>query len=71
MTTKAQEKIEKLLSQRETEVIRLIALGTSRADIATKLEISVLTYDEHRKNIKNKLGLKSNADWARTLTAFF
>ena len=70
MTTTAQKKIERILSCREVEILKLIALGTSRSNIAEQLDISVFTYDEHRKNIKNKLGLKSHADWAKVLIPF-
>ncbi len=70
MITTRQKEIENLLSSRELEIFRLMALGKARAQIAGDLKISVLTYDEHRKNIRNKLGLQSNADWARALIPF-
>lgn len=47
-----------------------MALGSSRSEISNHLTISVLTYDEHRKNIRNKLGLNSHADWAKVLVPF-
>ena len=47
--------VEKILSQRELEILRLMALGSSRSEISNHLTISVLTYDEHRKNIRNNL----------------
>lgn len=70
MTTIAQDKVENALSKREFEIFKLIALGKARAEIAEDLNISVFTYDEHRKNIKNKLGLQSYTDWARALIPF-
>lgn len=47
------------LSQREIEVIRLIALGHSNREIGDELHISVHTVISHRKNITSKLGIKS------------
>jgi len=47
------------LSQREIEVIRLIAFGHSNKEIAEKLSISIHTVISHRKNITVKLGIKS------------
>jgi DNA-binding NarL/FixJ family response regulator len=62
--------IEDKLSTRELEVLTALAHGYSRKAISEKLSISVLTYDEHRKNIKIKLGLNSQADWASVLVLF-
>jgi DNA-binding NarL/FixJ family response regulator len=62
--------IEDKLSTREIEVLTALAQGYSRKAISEKLSISVLTYDEHRKNIKIKLGLNSQADWASVLVLF-
>ncbi|KYG78443.1 MULTISPECIES: helix-turn-helix transcriptional regulator [Roseivirga] len=73
MTNKIQTKKKEILnalSVREIEILQHMAKGNSRSDIASTLSISVLTYDEHRKNIRNKLGLQSNADWAMVLMAF-
>ncbi|QSE96205.1 helix-turn-helix transcriptional regulator [Fulvivirga lutea] len=47
------------LSNRELEVIQLIAKGYRTADIADELFISVHTVNSHRKNILKKLRLKS------------
>ena len=69
-TTINKNLIEDLLSARELEILMCMACGQSRSTIAEQLSISVLTYDEHRKNIRNKLGLQSNADWARALMPF-
>lgn len=62
--------IKSKLSNREMEVLVSLAHGHSRKAISEKLSISVLTYDEHRKNIKIKLGLNSQADWASALVLF-
>jgi two-component system, NarL family, response regulator NreC len=50
------------LSERETDVLRLIALGHTNAAIAEKLFISVRTVETHRAHIQQKLGVTSRAD---------
>ncbi len=55
------------LSPREKEIIRLISQGVRREEIAKKLTISKFTYDGHRKNIRNKLSIKNQADWVQVL----
>ena len=47
------------LSQREIEVLCLIAQGHLNKEIADKLNISINTVLSHRKNITSKLGIKS------------
>lgn len=47
------------LTGREKEVLRLIALGHTNKTIADKLFISAHTVISHRKNITEKLGIKS------------
>ncbi|MCR9251495.1 MAG: helix-turn-helix transcriptional regulator [bacterium] len=56
-----------LLSAREMEVLKLIACGKSREEISLEMEISKLTYDSYRKAIRNKLQIKSQADWAKII----
>jgi two-component system response regulator NreC len=50
------------LSGREMEVLRLIALGHTQADISEQLHISVRTVESHRAHIHQKLGLRTRAD---------
>lgn len=47
------------LSPRETDVLRLIALGLLNKEIASRLGISITTVISHRKNIVEKLGIRS------------
>ncbi|WP_421978506.1 LuxR C-terminal-related transcriptional regulator [Roseivirga seohaensis] len=47
------------LSEREKEVVKLIAAGNSSSEIADILSISIHTVNSHRKNILKKLKLKS------------
>jgi two-component system response regulator NreC len=53
------------LSEREVEVLRMIALGHTNADIAEKLYLSVRTVETHRAHIQQKLRLASRADLVR------
>ena len=45
------------LSEREAEVIRLIASGHSNKEIAARLTLSVKTVEAHKANATGKLGL--------------
>jgi two-component system response regulator NreC len=53
------------LSDREREVLRLLALGHTNQEIAASLYISVRTAETHRAHIMQKLGLQSRADLVR------
>ena len=50
---------QKILSDREIEVMSLIVQGYINKEIADKLNIGVSTVITHRKNIMEKLGMKS------------
>jgi len=50
---------QKILSDREIEVMSLIAQGLINKEIADRLNIGLSTVITHRKNIMDKLGLKS------------
>jgi len=50
------------LSEREKEILALIAMGYSNKDIAEKLVISVKTVETHKSNLMEKLGLKTRPD---------
>ncbi|PID88221.1 MAG: hypothetical protein CSB06_01940 [Bacteroidia bacterium] len=47
------------LSQRETEVLKLVAMGKTNKEIAHELFISVHTVITHRKHITKKLDIKT------------
>jgi DNA-binding NarL/FixJ family response regulator len=49
------------LSNREIEIIRLVAKGMSNKEIAEKIFLSVHTITTHRKNIMSKLGVNNTA----------
>ena len=50
------------LSEREVDVLRLIALGHTNAEIAEKLYLSVRTVETHRAHIQQKLRLTTRAE---------
>ena len=54
-----------LITDREREVLTLIALGHTTPEIARKLHISEKTVETHRAHISNKLGLRTRADLVR------
>lgn len=53
------------LSEREVEVLRMIALGHTNAEIAEQLYLSVRTVETHRAHIQQKLRLGSRAELVR------
>jgi DNA-binding NarL/FixJ family response regulator len=55
----------KEMSERETEVLRLIALGHSNKEIAARLDLSVKTVEVHKANAMRKLGITSRIDIVR------
>ena len=53
------------LTEREVEVLRLIALGHTNAEIASQLYLSVRTVESHRAHIQQKLGRSTRAELVR------
>ncbi len=53
------------LSEREVEVLRMIALGHTNAEIAERLYLSIRTVESHRSHIQQKLRRSSRADLVR------
>lgn len=49
------------LTEREVEVVRLVAAGHRNREVAKELGISVKTVETHRANIMNKLGFRNLA----------
>lgn len=50
------------LSEREVEVLQLFGKGCSTAEIVKELHMRANTVESHKRNIKEKLGLKKGAD---------
>ena len=53
---------QSILSRRELEVLRLVALGTETPRIATELGISRHTVRNHIRNLRHKLGASTKLD---------
>jgi two-component system, NarL family, response regulator NreC len=53
------------LSERELEVLRLIALGHTNNEIAEQLYLSVRTVESHRAHIQQKLGMTTRYELVR------
>jgi two-component system response regulator NreC len=53
------------LTQRERDVLRLVALGHTSREIAERLVLSVRTVETHRARIQRRLRLRSRAELVR------
>jgi DNA-binding NarL/FixJ family response regulator len=62
---KAETRDTTSLTQREKEVVQLLAEGKGNKDVATILGISVRTAETHRTNIMRKLGCESFSELVR------
>jgi DNA-binding NarL/FixJ family response regulator len=60
------------LTDRQLEILRLVATGLSNADIARRLVVSPRTVDHHVSAILQKLGVRTRRDaaaWAAELAS--
>ncbi|MET7550250.1 response regulator transcription factor [Streptomyces sp. NPDC005479] len=55
----------KLITEREEEILKLVAEGRSSKEIAELLVISVKTVDRHRANLLQKLGMRDRVELTR------
>jgi DNA-binding NarL/FixJ family response regulator len=53
------------LTEREKEIVRLVAAGQMSKEIAFKLNLSVRTVEKHRANIMEKVGVREVASLTR------
>ncbi|HEX5927092.1 MAG TPA: LuxR C-terminal-related transcriptional regulator [Baekduia sp.] len=53
------------MTEREVQILRLIALGHTNAEIGDQLFLSVRTVESHRAHIQQKLRRTSRADLVR------
>lgn len=60
----AERMLPELLSQREQEVLHLIAAGLTNREIAEQLVVSPETVKKHTGNIYGKLGVRSRTEAA-------
>jgi DNA-binding CsgD family transcriptional regulator len=58
------------LTKREKEILKLLALSYSAAEIAEKLIISIHTVETHRKNLRKKLGITTPYELNKFASAF-
>jgi DNA-binding NarL/FixJ family response regulator len=63
--TGTREKGHQALSDREFQVLCLIAAGSPPRDIAAELNVSVKTVATHRARLLQKMGLRNNAELVR------
>lgn len=61
----SQDKRLEQLTERQTQVCRLLAYGHTNAEIAEKLNISPRTVESHRAEIMDKMGFENRADLVR------
>lgn len=64
-TGNVEQPLHKLLSDRELQVLQLLARGRSVSEIAEELSLSVNTVSTYRARVLEKLGLNNNAELPR------
>jgi DNA-binding NarL/FixJ family response regulator len=69
--TTAKEESLSRLTQREFEVLQMIAQGLTSAQIATRINRSIKSVEAYRTSIRAKLGAKSTVDLARLAVEYF
>jgi two-component system, NarL family, response regulator NreC len=57
--------LQKVLSKREEEVLRLVAQGYLTKEVAARLQISIKTAEAHKVNAMQKMGMKSRIEIVR------
>jgi two-component system, NarL family, invasion response regulator UvrY len=62
LSTDTQKPAQELLSDREFQVLRLIASGKIVSEIAKELSLSVKTISTYRTRILEKMALRNNAE---------
>jgi two-component system response regulator NreC len=54
-----------VLSEREMEVLKLVALGFTNKEVAEQIHVSVKSVESYRSRVADKLGLRSRAELVR------
>lgn len=62
LTDPSGEKVHDMLSDREFEIMCMIASGMTIAEISQELSLSISTVSTYRARILNKMGLKTSAE---------
>jgi DNA-binding NarL/FixJ family response regulator len=65
LTTDSSRRLDELLSDRELQVLRMLALGRAVKEIAAELSLSEKTVSTYRARILEKMNMKSNAELMR------
>jgi DNA-binding NarL/FixJ family response regulator len=65
ISLRGEPQVSRDLSDREAQVLRLIAWGYSNKEIADHLELSVKTIEVHKANAMKKLSMRSRIDIVR------
>ena len=60
---------DEVLSERELEVLRLVALGYTNSEIAKRMYISPRTVETHRANVMAKMEARSLSELVRLALA--
>lgn len=61
-TPEEEEEEEEILSNREKEVLKLVALGFTNKQIANQLLVSIKTVESHKARIRDKLNMNYRSD---------
>lgn len=61
----ANKPVHELLSEREFQVLRMIASGKSVKEIAQELSLSVKTVSTYRARVLEKMGMKTTVELIR------
>ncbi len=65
LDTRSDRPLHDSLTDREYQVLRLIASGLTATQIASELTLSVKTISTYRRRVLDKMGLKNNAELTR------
>jgi len=65
MQTEINKNLHEVLSNREFEIFKMLALGKTTTQIADELFLALTTVSTHRHRIMEKLGLRTNSDLTR------
>jgi two-component system response regulator NreC len=65
LTTEGPADVFDVLTDREKEVLQLVANGSSNREVAERLEISIRTAETHRAHVMQKLGLRNQNELIR------
>jgi DNA-binding NarL/FixJ family response regulator len=65
LSEETEQPVHERLSDRELEVLKMIALGKTISQIAEELHLSVTTVSTYRARMLEKMGMTTNAELMR------